>query len=58
MNESPKEGVIIELDNESLVKLLRDNLCCHLGKNITYELLNELTNQIVESIDYFINKKS
>jgi hypothetical protein len=27
-----------------------------MGKNITQELLNELTKQIIESIDYFINK--
>ena len=45
------------LQNESLTTLLRSNLSCHLGKNITKEVLDELTFQIVESINYFINKK-
>lgn len=47
----------IMLDNESLGTLLRSNLSCFMGKTITQELLNELTVQIIESIDYFLNKK-
>lgn len=46
----------IKLDDESLTTLIRSNLSCHMGKIITQELLADLTKQIVESIDYFINK--
>lgn len=44
------------MDNESLSTLLRSNLSCYLGKNITLDSLNEITVQIVESIDYMLNK--
>lgn len=52
------EEIRIKLDNESLGTLLRSNLSCHMGKNITQELLTELAAQIIESIDYFINNKN
>lgn len=45
------------LNNDSLSTLLRSNLSCHLGRCMTQEMLNELTLQIVDSIDYFLNKK-
>jgi len=51
------EELRIKLDNDSLTTLLRSNLSCFMGKNITQDLLNELTIQIIESIDYFINQK-
>lgn len=51
------EEIRIKLDNESLTTLLRSNLSCYMGKNITQELLTELTKQIIESIDFYINKK-
>lgn len=43
------------LNNESLETLLRSNLSCFMGKNITQELLKELTLQIIESIEYLIH---
>ena len=52
------EEIRIKLDNESLGTLLRSNLSCHMGKNITQELLIELAEQIIESIEYFINNKN
>lgn len=51
-----KDHVKIKLNAESLTTLLRSNISCHLNKNLTQELMNELTAQIIESIDYFINK--
>jgi hypothetical protein len=51
------EELRIKLDNESLTTLLRSNLSCFMGKCITQELLNEITVQIIESIDFFINKE-
>lgn len=46
----------IMLNNESLNTLLRSNLACYLGKTINHEILIDITKQIVESIDYFLNK--
>lgn len=46
----------IKLNTESLTKLLRSNISCHVNKNLTQELMEQLTAQIVESIDFFINK--
>lgn len=51
------EEIRIKMDNESLGILLRSNLSCYMGKNITQDLLFELAEQIIESIDYFINQK-
>lgn len=47
----------IMLDSESLSTLLRANLSCFVGKNITHESLKEITEQIIESINYFLSKK-
>ena len=47
----------IMLNNESLTSLLRSNLCSYIGKTLTQESLNEVTEQIIESINYFLNKK-
>jgi len=47
----------IMLNDESLATLLRSNLCCHIGKIMTQESLNEITQQIIESMNYFLNKK-
>ena len=48
--------VKIKLNTESLTKLLRSNLSCHMNKILTQESMEQLTAQIIESIDYFINK--
>lgn len=52
----PQGCVKITLNTENLTTLLRSNISCHLNKTLTQELMNELTAQIIESIDYFINK--
>jgi len=51
-----KELVKIKLNTESLTTLLRSNMSCHMNKTLTQELMEQLTAQIIESIDYFINK--
>lgn len=51
------DEIKIALNNKSLAILLRSNLSCHLGRVITNESLSELTNQIIESIEFFLNKK-
>jgi hypothetical protein len=40
------------IQDESLAKLLRSNLSCYLGKSMTLESLDEITKQIVESINF------
>lgn len=54
--ELSQGAVKISLNTESLTTLLRSNISCHLNKTMTQELMNELVAQIIESIDYFINK--
>jgi hypothetical protein len=51
-----REAVKISLNTESLTTLLRSNISCHMNKTLTQELMEQLTAQIIESIDYFINK--
>lgn len=51
------DEIRIMLDNESLATLLRSNISCHLGKTLTQENLSEITDQIIESINYFLNQK-
>lgn len=51
-----KDLVKIKLNTESLTTLLRSNLSCYMNKIMTQEVLEQLTSQIIESIDYFINK--
>lgn len=51
-----KDVVRIKLNTESLTTLLRSNISCHMNKTLTQELMEQLTAQIIESIDYFINK--
>lgn len=51
------EELQVVLNNKSLATLLRSNLSCYLGKNINQEILNDIILQIVESIDFFLNKK-
>jgi hypothetical protein len=50
------DHVKIKLNTESLTTLLRSNISCHMNKTLNQELMEELTAQIIESIDYFINK--
>ena len=50
-----REAVKISLNTESLTTLLRSNISCHMNKILTQELMEQLTAQIVESIDFFLN---
>lgn len=51
------EELRINLNNDSLGTLLRSNISCHIGKTLTQDLMTELTEQIIDSIDYFLNKR-
>lgn len=61
-HKKPSQGAITMTDqikemlsNESLATLLRSNISCHMGKTMTRESLDEITSQIVDSINYFLN---
>jgi hypothetical protein len=55
--ETNVRGLVkIKFNTESLTTLLRSNISCHMNKTLTQELMEQLTAQIIESIDYFINK--
>lgn len=42
---------------ESLSTIIRSNLAIHYGKTLDVELMQNITQHIVESIDYVLNKK-
>jgi hypothetical protein len=46
----------LTLNTEKLTTLIRSNISCHMNKTLNQELMELLTAQIIESIDYFINK--
>lgn len=46
------------LDGEAMINLLRSNLSHHYGKNLDMYSIDEITQQIIESIYYLINQKS
>lgn len=43
------------LNEDKLAVLLKSNISCHFNKTINQELIDTLTKQIIESIDYFLN---
>lgn len=45
----------INLNSERLSTLLKSNLSCHFNKNMDQELIDTLTQQIVESIGFLLN---
>lgn len=57
LSSDKKNEVKFLLNDESLGTLLRLNLSCYLGKNMTCDSLNKLSMQIVESINFVLNKK-
>jgi len=47
----------ISLNQEKLLSLVKSNISCHFNKNLSNDLIDALTQQIVESIDFFLNQK-
>jgi hypothetical protein len=47
----------IIFEAKQLTPLIKSNLSCHNNKPLTQELIEALTTQITESIDYFLNKR-
>jgi hypothetical protein len=44
------------ITSEKLCSLIRSNLSCHAGKPLTQELIETISSQIVESVDYILNR--
>ncbi len=51
----PSSIPVIRLNNEKLTTLLKSNISCHFNKNLDQELIDTLTKQIIESIEFFLN---
>ena len=47
----------ITVNGVLLGNLIKNNLSCHANKPLTQELIEQITAQIVESVDYFLNKR-
>jgi hypothetical protein len=43
------------LTKERFGTLIRSNVCCHAGKLLTQELIETISTQIVESVEYILN---
>jgi hypothetical protein len=63
MNESHKgsathliEEIQIKINSDILSGLIKSNLSCYNNKSLNQELIDTITNQIIDSIDYFLNK--
>lgn len=54
MSEEAARQIIIS--PELLSSLIRSNMSCHSGKPLTQELIETISSQIVESIDYILNR--
>ena len=52
-----QEEIKITVNREALGTLLRSNLSCYIGKAVTRESLDDMSQQILDSIDYFLNQK-
>ncbi len=51
------DEIMITLNKERLGSLVKSNISCHANKIITQELIDDITRQIIDSIEFFINKK-
>ena len=49
------DHVDITINTETLGSVIKSNISCHVNKTLTQELIDDLSKQIVESINYFLN---
>lgn len=47
----------ISLNEEKLASLVKSNISCHFNKPLSSDLIDVITTQIIESIDFFLNQK-
>jgi len=53
-----KREIKISLNEERLSSLVKSNISCHINKPLSSDLINVLTQQIIESIDFFLNQNN
>lgn len=51
------DEIMITLNKERLGSLVKSNISCHANKMLTQELIDDITNQIIDSVEFFINKR-
>ncbi len=51
------DDIRITINSTQLATLIKSNISCHTNKALTPELIDELVTQIIDSVDYFLNKK-
>ena len=56
-NSSSLDETTLIIDRALLANLIKSNLSCHVNKPVTQELIEEMTLQIVDSVQYFLNKE-
>jgi hypothetical protein len=49
-------GLSIIINQDVLAGIIKSNISCHASKPLTQELIDIITMQIIESIDFFIKK--
>lgn len=55
MSSTKQPEFTISIATERLCSLLKSNLSCHAGKPLNQELIETISTQIVESVEYFLN---
>lgn len=51
------DEIKITINEAALSGLIKSNISCHANKTINQELIDTITMQIIESVDYFLNKR-
>lgn len=54
---SKQPMLTLTLNPEFLAPLIKSNMSCHINKPISGDLIDEITQQIIDTINFFINKK-
>ncbi len=54
---SDKPAAILSLNPEFFAPLIKSNISCHVNKTINSDLIDEITQQIIDSINFSLNKR-
>ena len=53
----PDGSLTISIAKERLASLIKTNISCYANKTLTQELIDTISLQIVDSVEYFLNDK-
>ena len=51
------DEILLNINKETLTNIIKSNIGCHVNKPFTQDIIDTVTMQIVETIEYFLNKK-